>query len=181
MKSDTSLLENKGFYGPLRIHPGNITLSRVLGCKFAKGSNSKIITALPDIEHITISKADEFILMACDGIFDHLSKEDIATIIRCSLVETQISKYCGVAVNNVIKAATLSRSKESLTCILIMFKSITPQTQENISKMQNSNVLNVFRFKPTSSKQLRAPAIRYNPPIKKRVDNANEPSPYSIS
>jgi serine/threonine protein phosphatase PrpC len=184
MKRDTALIENKGFYGPLRVFPSNITITRAMGCKFAKSLNAKIITAIPDILHTEIKKSDEFVLIACDSVFEHLSKEDIATIIRCSLVGTQNSKHCGTAVNNIIKAAALSRSKESLTCILIVFKNITLSNhpiQETTNKEQSSNELHVFKFKPEyPKKNVHAPLIRYNPPQKKRAENTDSPSPYSI-
>jgi serine/threonine protein phosphatase PrpC len=155
-----------------------------MGCKFVKSHNAKLVTAIPDITHIEINKSNEFILIACDSVFEHLSKEDVATIIRCSLVGTQNSKHCGTAVNNIIKSAALSRSKESLTCILIMFKNITlskDATRESSNKEQNPNELRVFKFKPVfPKKNLHAPLIRYNPPQKKRADNVDALSPYSI-
>jgi len=59
---------------------GNLALSRALGdFVFKRNGNLKadeqMVIALPDIEQRTINEDWEFVLLACDGIWDVLTNE----------------------------------------------------------------------------------------------------------
>ncbi|XP_015784836.1 probable protein phosphatase 2C T23F11.1 [Tetranychus urticae] len=66
---------------------GNLALSRALGDFVFKRNDDKsvedqIVTALPDIEVRTISEELEFVVLACDGIWDVMSNTEVVSFIR---------------------------------------------------------------------------------------------------
>ncbi|KAI6176762.1 hypothetical protein M3Y97_00833900 [Aphelenchoides bicaudatus] len=71
---------------------GNLALSRALGDFIFKNNDSlraeeQIVTALPDIIEVEITDEHEFIILACDGIWDVLSNEQAVAYCRKRLGE----------------------------------------------------------------------------------------------
>ena len=66
---------------------GNLALSRALGDfvfkkNEAKKAEEQIVTANPDVRVETLTSDHEFILIACDGIWDVLSNEEVLEFVR---------------------------------------------------------------------------------------------------
>ncbi|XP_023214259.1 probable protein phosphatase 2C T23F11.1, partial [Centruroides sculpturatus] len=66
---------------------GNLALSRALGDFVFKKNDKKppeeqIVTAYPDVVVREVTPDHEFIVLACDGIWDVLSNEDVVDFIR---------------------------------------------------------------------------------------------------
>ncbi|KAJ7175839.1 phosphatase 2C-like domain-containing protein [Mycena filopes] len=71
---------------------GNLALSRALGdFEFKKNYNmspeKQIITADPDVTCHDITEEDEFLVLACDGIWDCLSSQQVVNFIRYQISE----------------------------------------------------------------------------------------------
>lgn len=81
---------------------GGLNLSRALGDHAYKQNKvlppqEQMISALPDIRHITIEpKKDEFMVLACDGIWNFMSSQDVIQFIRNRLShnDANLSKIC---------------------------------------------------------------------------------------
>ncbi|KAH3677069.1 hypothetical protein WICMUC_001975 [Wickerhamomyces mucosus] len=66
---------------------GNLALSRAIGdFDFKKSTDlpaeEQIVTAFPDVIEHDITSNDEFIVLACDGIWDCLSSQQVVEIVR---------------------------------------------------------------------------------------------------
>ncbi|XP_043245517.1 probable protein phosphatase 2C T23F11.1 [Amphibalanus amphitrite] len=66
---------------------GNLALSRALGDFIFKRNEEKtpeeqVVTAYPDVETRNITKDWEFIVMACDGIWDVLTNQEVLEFVR---------------------------------------------------------------------------------------------------
>ena len=80
---------------------GNLALSRALGdFVFKKNENKKaedqIVTAYPDVEMKDLTSDHEFIVLACDGIWDVLSNEEVLEFVRTRIaqqIEPEIVNY----------------------------------------------------------------------------------------
>ena len=67
--------------GPVRVIPGRLSVSRTFGDCQAKleryGGNPNVIIVDPEIHHVDLRGDNhDFIILACDGIFDRLSTEN---------------------------------------------------------------------------------------------------------
>jgi protein phosphatase 2C family protein 2/3 len=64
----------------MRIYPGRLSVSRSFGDVEAKlerhGGNPNVLIATPEIKAFKIKREHDFIVMACDGIFDRLSNKE---------------------------------------------------------------------------------------------------------
>lgn len=69
---------------------GNLALSRALGDFVFKRNDKKsaieqIVTAYPDVQTRDIPEDIEFVVIACDGIWDVLTNEEVVNFIRCRI------------------------------------------------------------------------------------------------
>jgi serine/threonine protein phosphatase PrpC len=69
-------------YGPFRVLPGRLSVSRTFGDIEAKmekfGGLPGVVTAEPEISQFTIDETKhDFIILGCDGIFDRLSSLNV--------------------------------------------------------------------------------------------------------
>mmetsp|Transcript_4674 Transcript_4674/g.12197 ORF Transcript_4674/g.12197 Transcript_4674/m.12197 type:complete len:210 (+) Transcript_4674:898-1527(+) len=79
---------------------GNLNLSRSIGdLKYKQVPNidpaDQMITAQPDIVQLELAGDDEFIILACDGIWDCLSNEQAMQYVR-SRIETRTPEEIGI-------------------------------------------------------------------------------------
>lgn len=105
---------------------GGLNLSRALGDHAYKQNvnlspQEQMISALPDVRHITIEpKKDEFMVLACDGIWNFMSSQDVVQFIRTHLMYNcqKLSKICEEVQNILDHFFPYHRSK----CILFINK-----------------------------------------------------------
>lgn len=81
---------------------GGLNLSRALGDHAYKQNmvlppQEQMISALPDVRHITIDpEKDEFMVLACDGIWNFMTSQNVVQFVRTRLSQNyeNISKIC---------------------------------------------------------------------------------------
>ncbi|KAI7892521.1 phosphatase 2C-like domain-containing protein [Mucor mucedo] len=71
---------------------GNLALSRAIGdFEFKQSENlpaeKQVVTCNPDIIEHKITKEDEFFVLACDGIWDCMSNQDVVDFVRAGVAE----------------------------------------------------------------------------------------------
>ena len=78
--NNTDPTKKEVIVGPLRVLPGRLSVSRTFGDVEAKlvkyGGNPNVVVATPEIKSFRITKDHDFIVMACDGVFDKLNNKD---------------------------------------------------------------------------------------------------------
>lgn len=114
---------------------GGLNLSRAIGDHLYKQNNTlsareQMITALPDIQTTTLEEGDEFLVLACDGIWNYMSSQEVVDFIReklkdpekrkrPSLVCEQIFDYC-LAPNTMGDGTGC----DNMTCIVVTFEQL---------------------------------------------------------
>lgn len=100
-----------------RVNNG-LNLSRAIGDHAYKqntelGPKEQMITALPDIKTLDIEEDDEFMILACDGIWNFMSSQEVVDYVRpkikqCKKLSTVIEQvsddiqiYCCCLFNDV--------------------------------------------------------------------------------
>ena len=67
--------------GPHRVFPGRLSVSRTIGDIEAKdpkyGGNPRVVVPTPDIKSFKIRNNYDFIVIACDGVFEKLSNSEV--------------------------------------------------------------------------------------------------------
>jgi len=88
-----------GFVTPQGRINGNLNLSRALGdLKYkgntGRGRHEQIITAQPDVTAHVVEKGDEFLVLACDGVWDCMSNQQVVDFVRERMRTTALSDIC---------------------------------------------------------------------------------------
>ena len=131
------------YAGPIRVRPGGLSVSRTIGDIEAKsikyGGKSGVVVSTPDVYIHRISPADDFILLASDGIFDGITNHDIVSTIfdvikqrserigfvgRSSEeeeVRRGVEEVLDEAVQVVMRKSIIGRSEDNITLIVIFF------------------------------------------------------------
>ncbi|ORY94467.1 phosphatase 2C-like domain-containing protein [Syncephalastrum racemosum] len=85
---------------------GNLALSRAIGdFEFKQNeylpAEEQIVTCNPDIIEHTITEDDEFMVLACDGIWDVMTNQQVVDYVRAELAEkTPLDEVCELVMDN---------------------------------------------------------------------------------
>lgn len=112
---------------------GNLNLSRTIGDLFYKNNKDlkaeeQKITAFPDVRVIPISKDDEFVILACDGIWDCVSNQEAVDFVKERLGdnpnETKLSKICEELCDHCLAENPMDSEGgigcDNMTCIVVL-------------------------------------------------------------
>lgn len=74
-------------------------MSRAIGDHAYKKTSSlpaeeQAITALPDIRTLTLEDQDEFMIIACDGIWNFMSSQEAVDFVRLRLDKKPLTQIC---------------------------------------------------------------------------------------
>ena len=83
---------------------------------FSLGNISHAISPVPDI--LTMPRDGDFLVIACDGIWDVMSNEDVCTFISNELKHTTDLEEI---VSKVIDACLEKKSRDNMSIILVIF------------------------------------------------------------
>ncbi|XP_052776689.1 probable protein phosphatase CG10417 [Mya arenaria] len=112
---------------------GGLNLSRALGDHWYKRNETKdlkdqMISPLPDIETATLGPQDEFMVIACDGIWNSLTSQETVDFVREQLMEPENaakpSLVCEQLFDKCLAPNTMGDGTgcDNMTCIIIVFK-----------------------------------------------------------
>uniref|UniRef100_A0A182MJZ9 protein-serine/threonine phosphatase n=1 Tax=Anopheles culicifacies TaxID=139723 RepID=A0A182MJZ9_9DIPT len=110
---------------------GGLNLSRAIGDHGYKMNKSlppeeQMISALPDIEKITIGPEDDFMVLACDGIWNFLTSEQVVEFVqeRINKPGMKLSKICEELFDHCLAPHTRGDGTgcDNMTAIIVQFK-----------------------------------------------------------
>ncbi|KAK3256362.1 hypothetical protein CYMTET_34500, partial [Cymbomonas tetramitiformis] len=107
--------EDSGEHGPSR----GSQLTRVAGtarCLEARGGQVDGIIAEPEITTRTLTAADEFVVIACDGLWDALTHEQVIAVIQDTV------KQPAMSAQRLVTEAITSGSTDNVTAIVAFLK-----------------------------------------------------------
>lgn len=123
--------------GVVRVN-GNLNLSRAIGDLKYKGNDTldpkdQIITAQPDIKQVHLAKEDRFFVLACDGVWDVMTNQDVVDFVLKQLAE---GRRPTDAAANLLDACLASNPRDTrgigcdnMTAIIILLQ---PQLLERL-------------------------------------------------
>jgi len=145
---------------------GNLALSRALGdFEFKKNSSlspeQQIITADPDVICHEITEEDEFLVLACDGIWDCLSSQQVVDIIRFEISQgKELEEITELICDHCLAPDTASRigiGCDNMTVLVVAL--LHGRTREEWYSWITDRVKNSYGYEtPDSLPQLYAPS-----------------------
>ncbi|CAG9325519.1 unnamed protein product [Blepharisma stoltei] len=109
---------------------GNLNLSRSIGDLEYKKNNSipqrdQMITAFPDIRRETLQPNDEFIILACDGVWDMLTSQQCVDFVRQRIGVKSLSVIVEEMLDRCLSpeiGANAGLGCDNMTAIIVQFK-----------------------------------------------------------
>ncbi|KAL0393933.1 UNVERIFIED_CONTAM: putative protein phosphatase 2C 60 [Sesamum latifolium] len=100
----------------------------------------QIVTANPDINIVELCDEDEFVVLACDGIWDCMSSQQLVDFVREQLKsESKLSVVCEKVLDRCLAPTTASgEGCDNMTMILVQFKKPTPSGTSSDEKSSTS-------------------------------------------
>jgi len=128
-KEESSRITNAGGFVEFGRVNGNLALSRAIGdFEFKQNPNlspeQQIVTAYPDVKKEVITEKTEFLVLACDGIWDCLSSQQVISFIRREL---SVSNNLQTACENLMERCLAKDSElggigcDNMTVIIVGF------------------------------------------------------------
>jgi protein phosphatase 2C family protein 2/3 len=116
-----------GFVQAGRVN-GNLALSRAVGdFDFKQNKNlspeEQAITVFPDVTSIDLTEEDEFLILACDGIWDVMSNEDVCMFVRKELMNNNedLASICEAVFDKCLAPCAPGLGCDNMTMIIILF------------------------------------------------------------
>lgn len=121
------ILQAGGFIQVGRVN-GSLNLARAIGDVEFKQNKSlpaerQIVTANPDITTIELCEDDEFLVLACDGIWDCMSSQQLVNYVREQLhMESKLSAICEKVFERCLAPSAGGEGCDNMTMILVQLK-----------------------------------------------------------
>jgi protein phosphatase 2C family protein 2/3 len=143
--------------GPHRVFPGRLSVSRTIGDIEAKhpkyGGNPRVVVPTPDIKCFKIRNNYDFIILACDGVFEKLSNQEVVKNAWLASVQRQqatpsknsnldsrtIHERCGETVDRVLQFSAFKRTFDNITSVMIAFENFENLAGQMSAAPVNSN------------------------------------------
>ncbi|KAH8283739.1 hypothetical protein KR054_009544, partial [Drosophila jambulina] len=128
---------------------GGLNLSRALGDHAYKTNielpaESQMISALPDIKKLIITPEDEFMVLACDGIWNYMSSEEVVDFVRLRLKEKnkKLSIICEELFDNCLAPNTMGDGTgcDNMTAVIVQFQKPLQDLQTSINPSETEDV-----------------------------------------
>ncbi|KMY91616.1 probable protein phosphatase CG10417 isoform X2 [Drosophila simulans] len=128
---------------------GGLNLSRALGDHAYKTNvtlpaEEQMISALPDIKKLIITPEDEFMVLACDGIWNYMSSEEVVEFVRCRIKDNKkLSTICEELFDNCLAPNTMGDGTgcDNMTAVIVQFKKKLQELQSTIPPNQTEDKL----------------------------------------
>ncbi|CAF3847097.1 unnamed protein product [Adineta steineri] len=134
---------------------GGLNLSRAIGDhaykKTAKlPAEEQAITALPDIRTLTLADQDEFMVIACDGIWNFMSSQDVVDFVRTRFDKKSISEICEELFSHCLAPNTSGDGTgcDNMTAIIVKFNF---NQQSKVQSTEQSTVSKSTEHSPWST------------------------------
>ncbi|KAF5932482.1 hypothetical protein HYC85_028653 [Camellia sinensis] len=107
---------------------GSLNLARAIGDMELKQNKSlpaekQIVTANPDVNTVELCDDDEFLVIACDGIWDCMSSQQVVDYVQRQLnAETKLSVVCERVLDRCLAPSAGGEGCDNMTMILVQFK-----------------------------------------------------------
>lgn len=129
--------QNDRIFGPWRVKPGGLSVSRTFGDIESKlstlGGIDGVVVPDPEVHTFDIDSDLDYALIACDGIFDVLTNEQVNDVVwetvgyykeNQNTINDAYTKCLCDCVNNILKKSLLTNSEDNVTVILVAFRDL---------------------------------------------------------
>ena len=131
LQSEKERIENAGGYIVAGRVNGSLNLTRAIGDMEMKENKllpaeKQTVSAEPEVNTVTLSEDDEFIVLACDGIWDCMSSQQVVDFVHEKLkTEDSLSAVCEKVLDRCLAPESGGEGCDNMTMILVVLKKPT--------------------------------------------------------
>ncbi|CAL8391768.1 unnamed protein product [Arctogadus glacialis] len=121
---------------------GSLAVSRALGdfdykCVDGKGQTEQLVSPEPEVfEMVRSPELDQFVVLACDGIWDVMSNEELCEFVRSRLeVSHDLERVC----NELVDTCLHKGSRDNMSVVLVCFPNAPQISEEAVRKDADLN------------------------------------------
>lgn len=132
---ETARIEAAGGYVSSRRVNGDLAVSRALGDFTYKQADSvpakdQSVTAFPDIEITERDGTDQFLLLACDGIWDVMTNDEAGAFVKEHVEGGYKGEPMSKVLERLLNKCLEKSSMDNMTAAMVVFSGITPGENE---------------------------------------------------
>ncbi|XP_017865497.1 PREDICTED: probable protein phosphatase CG10417 [Drosophila arizonae] len=129
---------------------GGLNLSRALGDHAYKTNlelpaEAQMISALPDVKKLIITPEDEFMVLACDGIWNYMSSEEVVDFVRMRLKDSskKLSQICEELFDNCLAPNTMGDGTgcDNMTAVIVKFKQKLQELKTSLNPAETESAI----------------------------------------
>ncbi|KAL7067443.1 putative protein phosphatase 2C [Cryptosporidium serpentis] len=141
VEKEGGTFDDEGYLG------GSLAVSRAFG-NWDRNSGTKLlgVSSIPEIFIHHITREDEFLVIACDGVFESITNQEVISIIRRSLIETNDPN---IAAEKLAKIALQRQSLDNLSIVILVLTS--PEIPTNSGLQQPSQLSETLKQNNSSN------------------------------
>uniref|UniRef100_A0A8C3GBQ6 protein-serine/threonine phosphatase n=1 Tax=Cyclopterus lumpus TaxID=8103 RepID=A0A8C3GBQ6_CYCLU len=116
---------------------GSLAVSRALGdfdykCVDGKGPTEQLVSPEPEVfEMVRAPEQDQFVILACDGIWDVMSNEELCEFVKSRLeVSDDLERVC----NEVVDTCLHKGSRDNMSVVLVCLPNAPKVSEEAVRK-----------------------------------------------
>lgn len=107
---------------PLRVFPGGLSVSRTIGDISMKGT--ALVSSEPELWESRLTAADEFLILACDGVWDVMNSQQAVDCVRSNLFRS--NNNAEEASKHLANEAFRRGSTDNISVVVVTFQMPTP-------------------------------------------------------
>ncbi|KAJ0974504.1 hypothetical protein J5N97_016469 [Dioscorea zingiberensis] len=117
---------------------GQLSVARAIGDWHMKGAKGSVcpLSAEPELQELTLTEEDEFLIIGCDGLWDVMSSQGAVTLARKELMFHNDPARCS---RELVREALMRNTCDNLTVIVVCFSpDPPPRIQVSRSRVRKS-------------------------------------------
>jgi len=121
---------------PWRVLPGRLSVSRTFGDISAKFKEFEgipgVVSAEPDVFEVDVGDDLDFVVLACDGVFDRLDSDYVVNLVWAELAKRvfpDLNTACEYMVHLIFRHSVQKLSYDNISIIFLAFKGFCEQVK----------------------------------------------------
>ncbi|XP_065833349.1 protein phosphatase 1B-like isoform X2 [Oscarella lobularis] len=120
---------------------GSLAVSRALGDLAYKrveklSLQEQLVSPMPDVVETERQEGDEFVVLACDGVWDVMKNEEVSAYVRRKMLTTDNLTQIG---SDLVDTCLNKGSRDNMSVIIIAFKDAPAVSEDAIEKEKERN------------------------------------------
>ncbi|XP_035230190.1 uncharacterized protein LOC118202143 [Stegodyphus dumicola] len=129
-------------------HMGTWRVNGILAVTRALGDpdHKPFISNEPDVYALNLDGSEDFLILACDGLWDGISPDDVASALYNDLCTSTTGDSLDTTAANLVHKSKLQGSEDNITAVVIFLRDIEKIKEDCVNFMPDGNKINLAKY-----------------------------------